>query len=144
MSEVLLVAYDDDDGGRRAVDYAATRAKAAGAKLLLVHVLQWSPYSFLTQEELATRHKAREQEIGRAREAVVEPMLKRLRDQGLEVEALLRHGNAPEVICDIAEERKVSHIAVGRTGSSRLSDRLFGSVPSALVQAAPVPVTVVP
>ncbi len=143
-NNALLVAYDDDDGSRRALDFAIERAKALGAPVHLVHVLQWSPYSFLTQEELAERHKRRNEEVARAESKVVAPALARLRDAGVATEAAIRYGNPAEIICEIAEAKGVGQIVVGRRGGSKLSERLFGGVASALVQAAPVPVTVVP
>ena len=83
-NNALLVAYDDDDGSRRALDFAIDRAKVSGASVRLVHVLSWSPYSFLTQEELAERHKRRNEEMARAESQVVGPAVTRLRDAGVE------------------------------------------------------------
>ena len=104
MENVLLVAYDDDEGSRRALDFAVSRAEASGASLRLLHVLHWSPYSFLTQEELAERHKRRNEEMARAKAAVVGPALERLKGSAVEVEGLIRYGNPAEVICAVARE----------------------------------------
>jgi nucleotide-binding universal stress UspA family protein len=38
----------------------------------------------------------------------------------------------------------VSHIVIGKTGSSRIRAQLFGSVAMSMVQMSPQPVTVVP
>ena len=44
----------------------------------------------------------------------------------------------------IAKEEGADQIAIGRTGHSSISSRLFGSVAGGLAQIAPVPLTIVP
>lgn len=143
MSETYLVGYDTSPGGDRALDAAIRMANATGAKIRLVHVLEWSPYSFLTAEELDERHKRRNEELGRA-EALLAPAMDKLMTAGIPAESLVRYGHVAETICAIAEEIDATQIIVGRVGSSTLSTRMFGSVQLTLVQAAPVAVTVVP
>ena len=63
MPNIYLVAYDGSPTSRRTAEFAAERAKLANAHLHIVHVLEWSPYSFLTQEELAERHQRRTEEL---------------------------------------------------------------------------------
>ena len=144
MSETYLIAYDGTDGSRRAARFAAQRASLAGADLHVLHVLEWSPYSFLTAEELDERHRRRQEELDRASRHVVEPLVTELSRSGRQVTSEVRYGHVAEVICEVAEERSVQLLFVGRTGESKLVARVLGSVPGALVQMAPVPVTVVP
>lgn len=144
MSEKYLVGVDDSDCSRRALDFAATRAKAAGTQLLVVYVIEWSPYTFHTPEENAERHKQREQEISSARQTVLDPALERLRASGLDVEGIVRHGNVGDVLSRLAREQGAEQIFVGRIGESNLKSVLFGSVTSKLVQISTVPVTIVP
>ena len=59
MSKKFVVACDGSPAAGRALKFAIEQAKSGGASLLLVHVLEWSPYSFLTPEELEERHKRR-------------------------------------------------------------------------------------
>jgi nucleotide-binding universal stress UspA family protein len=144
MTRKILVGYDGSDSAQRAVDYAAGRAKAEGAGILIAHVLEWSPYSFLTPEELAERHKRRNEELARAETALLAPIVDRLKRDGVEVETELKYGHIAETLCMIAKDRGVSQIVIGRTGHSELAARLFGSVAGTLAQAAPMPVTIVP
>jgi nucleotide-binding universal stress UspA family protein len=67
-----------------------------------------------------------------------------LQTAGLEVEGVVRHGHAAEVLAGLAKEFGTSQIVVGRRGQSTIATLLFGSVAGTLVQIAPVPVTVVP
>ena len=51
MSKVLLVGVDCSSCSDRALAYAADRADASKAQLIVVHVIDWSPFSFNTPQE---------------------------------------------------------------------------------------------
>lgn len=138
--DVFVVAYDGTD--QHPVDFAVDRAGKENARLLIVHVLEWSPYTFLTPQELAERHKMREQEIARAETAVLAPILEKVRRAGATADGELRYGNIVDIVCGIAKEKSAAMIFAGR--SSSLSTRVFGSVALGLAQYASVPVVIVP
>lgn len=144
MSQLIVVGIDSSACCQRSVDYAAESAKAAGAKLLLVHVIEWSPFSFSTAMENEVRHKRREEELVRAQAGLIDPVLAELKGRGLDVEGLVLHGHPAQTLAEVAEEKAASNIVVGRRGTSKLKAQLFGSVPSTLVQVSSVAVTVVP
>lgn len=144
MSEVLLVGIDCSECSERALDYAADRVAANGRGLIVAHVIQWSPFSFQTPQENEERHKQREAELARAHGEIVDPVVNRLRERGLNVQGVIRHGHPAETLCAVATEFGATHIVVGKTGSSRIRAQLFGSVAHALVQISKCPVTVVP
>lgn len=143
MPNIYIVGFDGTDASHRAAALASGLAKTSHARVHLVHVLEWSPYSFLTQEELAERHKRREAELKRAAE-IVEPVAKELAAEGLQVTSEVRYGHAGELFCEIVEKLAASQIFIGRKGSQTLTERLLGGLAVTLVQVAPVPVTVVP
>lgn len=144
MNQLLLVGIDCSNCSQRAIDYAAAWAESTGARLAVVHVIEWSPYSFSTAMENEVRHKRREEELTRAHKEIVDPMVESLRARGIEVEGIIRHGHPAETINQLAIDMDAANIVVGRKGTSRLKSHLFGSVPSMLVQIAETPVTVVP
>lgn len=144
MSNKILVALDGSDGGGRALDAAVAQAKSTDSGLVLVYVIDWSPYSFNTPQENEQRHQRREEEIERAQEAVLQPAVDALADSGLDVESVVRHGNIADSLVNLAKKENVSQIYLGRLGESKLRSMIFGSVTAALVQLSPVPVTVVP
>lgn len=144
MSNTFLVAVDGSEGSVRAADFATERALASNSKLVLAYVIEWSPYSFHTPDELAERHKRREEEIERAQSTVLEPVSKSIKDKGVDVEAVVHHGHPSETLVDLAKDRGATQIFIGRKGQSRVASLLFGSVAGSLVQTSPVPVTVVP
>lgn len=144
MPGKILVAVDGSDAGARALAFAHARAKSEGWSLMLVHVLEWSPYTFLTKEELEERHARRKQELARAEAAIITPMAAKFMGQGVEIETAIKYGHVTETICDVATEIGAKEIVTGRTGNSGVMSRVFGSVAGSLAQVAPVPCTIVP
>ncbi|MCQ0970091.1 universal stress protein [Paracoccus sp. TK19116] len=144
MSRKILVGYDESAASRRALDFAVDRAKARGEGVLVAHVLEWSPYSFLTPEELEQRHTRRQEELARAEVRLMKPAIEQHAQSGVELTSLVKYGHVAETLCKLAETEDVSLVMIGRNGQTGLSSRLFGSVAGTLAQIAPVPVTIVP
>lgn len=144
MSRKVVLGFDDSESAKAALNFAITMAKDQDAELIVAHVLEWSPYSFLTPEELEERHKRRKEELARAEEALLGPVMKQLKDHGVKASSILRYGHIADTLCDIVTETGAAQVVIGRTGHSNLSSRIFGSVAGSLAQAAPVPVTIVP
>ncbi|MBN9886161.1 universal stress protein [Salipiger abyssi] len=143
-SETFVVAYEGDPEDPGVLDYAIARAKAEGARLLLVHILEWSPYSFLTPQELEERHGRRKQELARANETVMAPALAKCEAEGVTADGLIRYGQVVELIVEETKKAGASVIFVGRSGANAMAARVFGSVPLGLAQIAPVPTVIVP
>ena len=97
-SETFIVAYEGEEGDTPTLDYAIERARKDGAGLLVVHILEWSPYSFLTPDEIEERHGRRKQEMTRAREIVLDPAVAKVKAAGLVGSAELRYGNVVDKI----------------------------------------------
>lgn len=144
MSDTLVAAYDGSAASRRAVDFALAQARSTGARLVLAHVLEWSPYSFLTPEEVAERHKRRQEELDRAQTAILGPLLDELSQSGVAIETDVRFGHIAETLATIARDRNATQMIVGRTGESSVMARIFGATVGTLAQIAPVPCTIVP
>ena len=144
MKNKILVAVDGSETGNRAIEVAAQAAEEAGDGIVLAYVIEWTPYSFHTPEELAERHKRRESEISRAEQSMLAPAAAKISAKNIDVETVVRHGHIGETLSDIAREYKVSQVYIGRRGESKMQTMLFGSVTASLIQTSSVPVTVVP
>lgn len=146
--ESVLVGVDQSEAARRAARFALSRANLNSWSVTLVHVVNWSRFSFNTQEDNADRPRRRQEEIQRAQAQILDPILAELRESDLpnvvDVKTGVFHGQPSQVLADIAQEAGQDIIVVGRTGESNVKTAIFGSVPSRLVQHAPVPVVVVP
>lgn len=142
-NETYVVAYEDSEG-QHVLDYAVEQAKKSGASLYIIHVLEWSPYAFLTPQELEERHKRRSEESGRAQSLILDPAVKHVQDAGVSAEGKIRYGQVVEIVVETAKKLNASMIFVGRGGGNGLGARIFGSVPLGLAQVAPVPTVIVP
>ncbi len=144
MTQVLLVGTDCSECSHRAVDYAVKWARLANLHLYVVHVIQWSPFTFNTPQELEERHMRREEELARAHSQIIDPIVADLRSKGVDAEGVVRHGHPAETLSALANELDATNIIIGRKGESLIKTKLFGSVASTLVQISDNPVTVVP
>ncbi len=142
MAATLLVGIDGSEYAERAANFAAKHAAQTGAMLHLAAVIEWSNYSFLTPEELETRHKDREEEKERAN-SVLTPLKERLARE-VDVETSVHFGHVANILKEVAEEEGASQIYIGRHGRTRFETAIFGSITNKILQVAPVPVTVVP
>lgn len=142
--EVFVVAYEGDDDSGTLLEYAIERARKEDAALHIVHVLEWSPYSFLTPQEVEERHSRRKEELARAKAVIIDPAVVKASDAGLSATGEIRYGQVVELIAEIARQKSAAMIFVGRSGSNSISARVFGSVPLGLAQIAPVPTVIVP
>ena len=144
MTQVLLVGTDCSECSHRAVEYAAHWASLANLHLYVVHVIEWSPYTFNTPQENEERHKRREDELERAHSHIINPIIAELVEKGVDAQGVVRHGHPAETLSQLANELDATNIIIGRKGQSLIKEKLFGSVGGTLVQISEHPVTVVP
>ena len=139
-----LAGLDGSEASTRAASYAAEQAKHTGAALILAHAIEWSGFDVMGVEELADRHNIRDAEIEHAEQEILKPVLTLLSDQVGDVQSIIHHGHPAKTLLALINERKVDHVYVGRHGSTRLAIAIVGSTTNSIIQASPVPVTVVP
>jgi nucleotide-binding universal stress UspA family protein len=142
----ILVATDGSEGADRAVDYAAQRAKNDGAELLIVNII--GGYG-LPDKVVRTFTHAQHAWLEELLASLSAEMLTKARDRArtigvntIQLES--RNGDVAQTIIDIAQERAVDAVIVGKRGAGRVAGLLLGSVSQKLVSLAPLPVTVVP
>lgn len=144
MSTKLVIGLDGEGSGDRATGYAKRLAGLIGdCELLVVYVIEWSPFTFQTAEENAMRHKRRDEEIKTATDRVVDPAVKALTDAGFTATGIVRHGDVADTLNSISLEQGADQIVVSRSSEGGFAKRIFGSSTANLVMHASVPVTVV-
>lgn len=140
----LVIGLDGQTTGAKALEFAKdVAAKSPGCELIVVYVIEWSPFSFHSAEENAQRHNRREEEISIAKERVVDPAVASLLEDGLKARAIVRHGDVADTIDSIAHAEGAMQIIVARSSAGGLTKHIFGSSTANLVMNARVPVTVV-
>lgn len=142
--ESVLVGVDKSDASTRAMTFAVERARRNQWKMTVAYVVNWSPFGFTTPEENERRSIERAKEIEYAQRTIIEPMVAIAKEAGVECDSEVHHGKPSQVLADLAVQRGIDLIFVGRTGDSGLREAIFGSTAGRLVQHASVPVTVVP
>jgi nucleotide-binding universal stress UspA family protein len=141
----LIVGLDGSDAGKRALDFAKALAKLIGdCQIMLVYVIEWSPFSFQTAEENEKRHARREEEPQLAHQRVVDPAVQSTIGEGCAAQGIVRHGDVADILEGLAKEHSASQIIVGRMGERNMKERLFGGVTGRLVAASSAPITVIP
>ncbi len=140
----ILLPTDFSECADCALPYATQWARAAGARLICLHVVEptmpavgYAPVA----EPLPLVDMSEQLQQTAARE--LPKLAEREECAGLEVEELIAHGEAAGEIVRVAAERAVDLIVIsshGRTGWGRM---LFGSTAESVVRHAHCPVLVV-
>lgn len=144
MTTKLVIGLDGHESGDRAMAFATQLAKLIGVcELVVVYVIEWSPYSFQTAEENAERHKRREEEITTATTRVVDPAIESLKANGISARGIVKHGDVAKILNTVSIEENATQIIVSRSSDGGFAERIFGSATAKLVMSASVPVTVV-
>lgn len=113
------------------------------SELLIVFVIEWSPYAFQTVEQNALRHKRREEEIKDALSHVVQPAVDRIKADGIAARGIVKHGHVADLLSSTAVDEGAELIVIARSSEHGLASRVFGTSTANLVMHASVPVTVV-
>ena len=133
----FLVAIDGSEGSAAAIDEALELAGQVGAELTFAFVrkppsslLGYPYYERLLSTELAT-----------ARDTVAAAEL-RASEAGIDSVNTILEGDPVDEILSAADNRSVDLIVMGSRGRGAIAGALLGSVSSAVVQHASVPVLV--
>src|SRR4051812_15393506 len=138
----VLVGTDGSETSYKAVDRAASIARAAGATLVVVTA--YRPLSAREREEAAAQLGAEAYKVtGSApAEDVLREACTRVGD-GVDVETLALEGEPVDVLVRAAVDRKADLLVVGNLGLNSLTGRLLGSVPSVVTHRAGCDVLIV-
>ena len=140
----ILLPTDFSRCANYALPYAASIARATGATIICVHVVEpivpAVGYSGLA-EPMPIADISEQLEDSAEREL---PQLAECDDfNGLKVEEVIVHGDAAAEIVRVAGEREVDLIVVSSHGRTGLGRIIFGSTAEAVVRHASCPVLVV-
>ncbi len=139
MYDRIVVGYDQSESSKAALKEASLWTHRHGGTLFLVHAV------YFDSEEFAIPPSQIEKGVELATRFCGEAQARISADYGLtgRVEALVRDGEAPEVLARIAEHKKADLIALGTFGKSELKRLLIGSVTSEVILKSPCDVLVV-
>jgi nucleotide-binding universal stress UspA family protein len=146
----ILVAVDGSEEADDALAHAAEMADATGGSITVVHAVDPSiydtggsdPITSLSDADRRLVMESVEDAENRGME-VVEEAAALVADRGHDVTTELVYGDPATAIPDYAETAGFDAIFVGHRGRSERAGQMVGSVATAIVERASVPVTVV-
>lgn len=137
MYERLLVGLDDSQASKAAMIEAANWVKRHGGKVVLVYAVYFDSEEFgIAPTQLDNRLKHGEKVCVESKEMITSEF-------GIEVNSILCEGEPPEVILNMATERKADLIVLGTYGRKGLNRLLMGSVTSHVIVNSPIDVLVI-
>ncbi|MBI4690884.1 MAG: universal stress protein [Nitrospirae bacterium] len=137
MYKNILVGFDDSIPSKAALTEAANWVKKHGGKIVLVHAVYFDTEEFgIAPEQHEKRLKVGEKVCVQTKEMLTSEF-------GIEVQSLLCEGDPPNVIVDIAHEKKADLIVLGTYGRKGLNRLLMGSVTSHVIVNSDTDVLVV-
>jgi len=135
----IMVAVDDSEQARWALELAVRMAKTTGAALGVVHVV---PEPGSVSPELAYAEPAIWEAQRRAAQQLLDDTVAGVPD-GIEVSAVLHEGAAPRHICAAAKDWNADLIVIGTHGRGVLGRLLLGGTAESVVRHAHCPVLTV-
>lgn len=138
----ILLATDGSPSAAEATKKAIDLARAYGAPLVVATIweISYEPVGLAFGPIVPDLDDfGRDQALAIADRAAAEA-----HDAGIEVETIVRRGVAPHEICQIAKSHEAQLIVLGSHGWGAFRRVLFGSVSTAVLHGASIPVLVVP
>lgn len=137
----MLCTLDGSPLAEQALPHAVAMARAFGARLTLLRVVEVPPLPVLP--ELATVEVELLPQLLEEARAYINAKVGELRQQGLDVEGEVVEGRAAEAIADYAAEHSIDLIVMATHGRSGLSRWAFGSVAERVLRQAHCPVLLI-
>jgi nucleotide-binding universal stress UspA family protein len=135
--ESILIAVDESDGGRAAIEEGLEIARETGAIVTFLTVRAPSQHVVggpFCSYVVTTDRRPADRVIRRALDAAEE--------HGVQASGQVLEGDPAEEIVAFAESRRVDLIVIGSRGLGALAGTLLGSVSRAVVQHTQAPVLV--
>jgi len=139
MFRSILVAIDGSEIGRRALDETLAVARAMGAPVHAVHVVQTATYPALTPNELeppAIAQQALLDALDREADEILADAREKAAAAGVPLTVHKRQGHPGAEITSLAQELGADLTVVGSHGKGRLDRFFLGSTSSYVVDHA--------
>ncbi|HIQ04186.1 MAG TPA: universal stress protein [Anaerolineae bacterium] len=137
MFKRILLAVDESEHSKKALELARDIARLTGAHIVVVHAFSPIP-TFLGSENYAAV-AARSITEG---ERITEEAAEKLREAGLEVTTEVLEGPAADAILRVSRVQQCDLIVMGSRGRSELEGLLLGSVSHRVLERANCPVLI--
>ena len=137
MYKNIVVAFDGSEYSKAALIESSSWIKRHSGGIILLHAV------YFEEEEFTNAPEQREKRFKLGKEFCYQTKDKVLSEFGVQVESLVCEGEPPDVIADIAREKRADLISVGAHGRKGIKRLIMGSVTSKVIVNAPCDVMVV-
>jgi len=138
----IVAPVDFSNSSKEGVNYALKLASRFGAKLFLIHVINWQHH--LTSEGVVLYDEAGFLKSLRATsEQEMSDFVRKIDSDGVAIETAIKTGFPDEQICNYAEKKSADLIVTATHGRTGLRHVLIGSTAEHVVRYAKCPVLVV-
>lgn len=137
MYNNILVAFDGSEFSKAALIESSKWIKKQGGKIVMVYAV------YFDEEEFTISPEQREKRFELGKKVCYQTKETISSEFDIEVESLVCEGDPPDVIVDIAREKRVELISMGTYGRRGIRRLIMGSVISKVILNAPCDVMVV-
>jgi nucleotide-binding universal stress UspA family protein len=139
----ILHATDFSKASARALNETVNLAKQNRAELLIVHVIEPTPYVAGDEFGNAEIYTKLQDIAERNAKASMSKLIRRLKNSNIRAQGLLLKGFAHDQIVKAAKSKKANMIVIGTHGRTGLSKLFMGSVAGKVISLATCPVLTV-
>ena len=145
MYEKILVATDGSDASLKASEHGVKLAQSQGAGVLALYVINEAAISSVISSAVlqGTSKDDLRAKMKETAEKAVGEVAKMCESAGVEVEPLVREGDAAGKIVETAEINGADVIVLGSHGESGVTSKLIGSIAQKVLIWSELPVIVV-
>lgn len=155
MLQKILVAVDNSTMGRQVFEEALAIARATGANMMILHVLDpeesgspqipmiYNTYSMPLDEPSMKLYQQQWQEFEEQGLKMLQSLADIATAAGIKAEFTQKMGNPGRAICELANNWGIDLIVMGRRGLSGVKEFFLGSVSSYVLHRAPCSIHIV-
>ena len=144
--KTILVPHDFSSGANHAAAMARDEAKAHGAKIVLLHVIdlptQLQPDTVIIPDSTGAPINIKDYAVAQA-ETHLNDLCERLGKDGVHATSFIRVGNPVDEINRFVDENSVDLVVMGTHGRTGVARAVVGSVAERVVRESSVPVLTV-
>jgi len=142
MYKRILIATDGSDKSRVAAEEGVELAKAIGANVIVLNVVNEVVVASAVRQ-LGSDRKEVEEKLTVAGKKAVDEIKKMAEAAGVKADTILRIGVPANTVIDVSNAEKADLIVMGSHGESGASKLLIGSVVQKVLYWSTIPVLVV-
>jgi nucleotide-binding universal stress UspA family protein len=155
MLQRILVAVNNSEMGQQVFEEALALARATGAKMMILHVLDpeepgspqipeiYYTYSMPFEEQAMKNYRQQWQEFENQGLKMLQSLAELATGAGVTTEFTQKSGSPGRAICELADSWNTDLIVMGRRGLSSVKEAFFGSVSSYVLHRADCSVHIV-